>query len=145
MTVPGVLGNDTDAETDPLTAVRDDDVSHGNLTLNSDGSFTYTPTALYSGPDSFTYHANDGSADSNVVTVSLTIAPAISYRRSFWTASGSLRHGECHGDRLPLQLRRHQRRHSGRRRLERGRHRYPGVVRNGIWYLSNSLSAGSPT
>ena len=44
--------------------------AHGSLTLNADGSFTYTPAANYNGPDSFTYKANDGQADSNVATVS---------------------------------------------------------------------------
>ena len=74
---PGVLGNDTDADLDPLTAVLDTDVSHGSLALSADGSFGYTPTGGYSGPDSFTYHASDGTAGSNVVTVSLTVtAPA---------------------------------------------------------------------
>ena len=48
-------------------------MSHGTLTLNADGGFTYTPNAGFSGPDSFTYHANDGTADSNIVTVSLGI------------------------------------------------------------------------
>ena len=47
--------------------------AHGTLTLNANGSFTYTPTANYNGADSFTYKANDGTADSNVATVSLTI------------------------------------------------------------------------
>ncbi len=70
---PGVLGNDTDADSDPLTAVLVSDVSHGTLNLASDGGFTYTPTGGYSGPDSFTYKANDGTADSNTVTVSLTV------------------------------------------------------------------------
>ena len=70
---PGVLANDTDANSDPLTAVLNANVTHGSLTLNANGSFTYTPTTGYSGPDSFTYHANDGTADSNVVTVSLTV------------------------------------------------------------------------
>ena len=70
---PGVLANDTDANGDPLTAVLDANVTHGSLTLNANGSFTYTPTTGYSGPDSFTYHANDGTANSNVVTVSLTV------------------------------------------------------------------------
>ena len=70
---PGVLANDTDADTDPLTAVLDANVTHGSLTLNANGSFTYTPTTGYSGPDSFTYHAHDGTANSNVVTVSLTV------------------------------------------------------------------------
>jgi VCBS repeat-containing protein len=69
----GVLGNDSDVESDPLTAVLDTDVTHGTLTLNPDGSFTYTPDANYHGPDSFTYHANDGALDSNVATVTITV------------------------------------------------------------------------
>ena len=48
------------------------------MALNANGGFTYTPTTGYSGPDSFTYHANDGTADSNIVTVSLTVNAAAS-------------------------------------------------------------------
>ena len=70
---PGVLADDTDADGDTLTAVLDFDVAHGSLTLNSDGSFSYQPTAGYSGPDSFTYTANDGTADSNTATVTITV------------------------------------------------------------------------
>ena len=70
---PGVLANDTDANSDPLTAVLNANVTHGTLALNANGGFTYTPTTGYSGPDSFTYHANDGTANSNIVTVSLTV------------------------------------------------------------------------
>jgi VCBS repeat-containing protein len=73
---PGVLANDTDANSDSLTAVLDATVSHGTLSLNASGGFTYTPTPGYNGSDSFTYHANDGSANSNVVTVSLTVTAA---------------------------------------------------------------------
>ena len=58
---PGVLGNDTDADGDPLTAVLVSGPAHGTLTLNADGSFTYTPDANYNGPDSFTYKASDGT------------------------------------------------------------------------------------
>ena len=68
-----MLANDTDADGDALTAVVVSGPSHGTLTLNANGSFTYTPTAGYYGADSFTYKANDGLADSNVATVSLTI------------------------------------------------------------------------
>src|SRR5262249_53289120 len=49
--------------------------TRGSLTLNADGSFTYTPSANYNGTDSFTYKANDGTADSNVATVNIKVAP----------------------------------------------------------------------
>ena len=81
---PGVLANDTDANGDPLTAVLNANVTHGSLTLNANGGFTYTPTAGYSGPDSFTYHANDGTADSNIVTVSLTVNAPPAPLRGWW-------------------------------------------------------------
>jgi len=70
---PGVLCNDTDVEGSPLTAIRVNGPGHGTLTLNASGSFTYTASASYTGPDSFTYKANDGTADSNVATVNLTV------------------------------------------------------------------------
>ena len=71
--MPGVLGNDSDPQGSPLTVVKVSDPAHGTLTLNSNGSFTYTPTANYNGPDSFTYKVNDGLLDSNVATVNLTV------------------------------------------------------------------------
>jgi VCBS repeat-containing protein len=47
--------------------------SHGTLTLNTNGTFTYTPAANYNGGDSFTFKANDGTVDSNVSTFNVTI------------------------------------------------------------------------
>src|SRR5204863_165228 len=44
------------------------------FSLNANGSFSYTPVANYNGTDTFTYKANDGSLDSNTVTVTITIA-----------------------------------------------------------------------
>ena len=73
---PGVLGNDTDPEDDPLDAVLVSEASHGQVTLQPDGSFTYTPEANYTGPDSFSYLAYDGNADSEIVTVAITVTPA---------------------------------------------------------------------
>src|SRR5207248_1682007 len=49
--------------------------SHGTLTLNQDGSFTYTPAANFSGSDTFTYALNDGVVDSAPATVTITINP----------------------------------------------------------------------
>jgi VCBS repeat-containing protein/parallel beta-helix repeat protein len=68
-----VLGNDSDVENSPLTAVKVTDPAHGTVTLSSNGTYTYSPAANYNGPDSFTYKANDGTGDSNVVTVSITV------------------------------------------------------------------------
>jgi VCBS repeat-containing protein len=70
---PGVLGNDTDPDGNPLTATVVAGPAHGSMTLNANGSFSYTPAANYTGPDSFTYKANDGTSDSNVATVAITI------------------------------------------------------------------------
>jgi VCBS repeat-containing protein len=73
---PGVLGNDTDTDAgDTLSAVLVSGPANGALTLNSDGSFAYTPNANWSGQDSFTYKANDGSVDSNIATVNITVNP----------------------------------------------------------------------
>ena len=70
---PGVLSNDSDPDGDTLTAIKVTNPSHGTVTLNSNGSFTYTPSANYNGTDSFTYQANDGQANSNTATVTITI------------------------------------------------------------------------
>lgn len=71
--IAGVLANDTDMDLDTLTAILVSNPSHGALTLNSNGSFTYTPATGFAGSDSFTYKANDGTADSNTATVSITV------------------------------------------------------------------------
>ena len=73
---PGVLGNDTDADGDTLTAAKVAGPSHGTAALSASGGFTYTPAAGYTGDDSFTYRASDGQADSNTATVSITVTPA---------------------------------------------------------------------
>jgi VCBS repeat-containing protein len=72
---PGVLEGDTDPDGDAISAVLASGPSHGTLTLNANGSFTYTPNLNYFGADSFTYRASDGAATSNLATVSLTIQP----------------------------------------------------------------------
>jgi VCBS repeat-containing protein len=73
VTAPGVLSNDTDPEGDALTASLVDPAGQGLVNLNTDGSFTYTPGNNFSGTDSFTYRASDGSAESNIATATITV------------------------------------------------------------------------
>ncbi|MDX1430905.1 MAG: cadherin-like domain-containing protein, partial [Gammaproteobacteria bacterium] len=69
-------GPDFDPDPDTLNVTLVSGPSNAlSFTLNSDGSFDYTPTADYNGPDSFTYKVNDGVADSNVATVSIDVTP----------------------------------------------------------------------
>ena len=69
---PSVLGNDVSSES--LTAYLISGPSNAaSFAFNSDGSFTYTPTADFNGTDTFTYKANDGDLDSNVTTVTITV------------------------------------------------------------------------
>ncbi|MBN2474997.1 MAG: tandem-95 repeat protein [Pirellulales bacterium] len=70
---PGLLENDEDIDGDSLSAVLVDDVQHGTLTLRADGSFTYTPDAGFNEDDRFTYVVNDGTEDSDPVTVGIVV------------------------------------------------------------------------
>ena len=70
-----VLGNDSDVDHDDavLTASLLDSTSHGALTFNADGTFTYVPDPEFSGIDRFTYLANDGLVDSKTATVEIQV------------------------------------------------------------------------
>lgn len=70
---PGVLLNDSDPDSTALTAALVTGPAHGVLTLNADGSFTYTPNAGYTGSDAFTYEARDLTSSSNAATVAITV------------------------------------------------------------------------
>ena len=70
-----VLANDSDLDGNPLTVSLVTGPANGGLVLNPNGGFVYTPTANYFGPDSFTYRASDGSLQSAITTVSLTLTP----------------------------------------------------------------------
>jgi len=70
--VAGTLSG-SDVEGSTLTFTQVTGPAHGTLVLNTDGTYTYTPAANYFGADSFTYKVNDGTTDSAVATVSLTV------------------------------------------------------------------------
>jgi hypothetical protein len=71
----GVLANDTDPDGDALTAIKVSDPANGAVELASDGSFTFVPNDNFDGTDSFTYKANDGTADSSAATVEIVVDP----------------------------------------------------------------------
>src|SRR4051794_40880692 len=68
-------GNDPDDDASTLTFAVDTNVAHGSLSCSTAGSCQYAPVANYSGPDSFTYHAEDphGAASASA-TVTLNVS-----------------------------------------------------------------------
>jgi VCBS repeat-containing protein len=70
---PALLANDVDGDGDPLSVALVTRPMHGTLTLNADGSFSYTPYANYQGVDGFSYVATDGPGTSDVAAVTLSI------------------------------------------------------------------------
>ncbi len=71
--VTGVLANDEDAEGDTLAVTLVDDVTHGTLALQSDGTFTYRPEENFFGTDQFTYRVEDGEDTSATAVVTLNV------------------------------------------------------------------------
>ena len=76
VSVPGLLGNDGDVDGNPLFAVLVSGPANGGLTLNANGSFSYTHNGGVSTSDGFTYKLNDGTADGNIATVGITVTSA---------------------------------------------------------------------
>jgi hypothetical protein len=68
-----LLANDTDPEGDTLTTLLAGEPAHGEVRLNPDGSFTYTPASGFTGGDSFAYYVQDGVDISESATVSLDV------------------------------------------------------------------------
>ena len=82
----------TDPNNDPLTYSIVTQPAHGTITAGTTASRTYTPATDYTGPDSFTFKANDGTVDSNIATVSIAVnnpgSGSYNYAPGF-TATGS--------------------------------------------------------
>ena len=68
-----VLVNDSDIDDDNLTVIGNTDPNNGLVTVNPDGTFTYTPDSDFNGSDSFTYTVSDGNNGTATATVNLTI------------------------------------------------------------------------
>jgi hypothetical protein len=86
----GVLANDTDPQNLPLTAQLALPPSHGQVVLQPDGSFTYTPTPGYAGTDSFSYTASDGEFTSSPATVTIKVAvPPVAIDHTYTVPGGT--------------------------------------------------------
>ena len=72
---PGLLGNDTDADGDTLTATLLGAPVSGTATISANGALRYEPNAGFSGDDSLTYRACDPSTACATATVRLTVVP----------------------------------------------------------------------
>jgi hypothetical protein len=79
---PGVLGNDTDADADPLSISQVFVPAGGTLlgetlVVDLDGSFEYTPPTGFTGVRTWRYEATDGTDPADYVDIVFTIeAPA---------------------------------------------------------------------
>ena len=71
----GVLANDTDIDGPTLSAMLVSGPSNAAaFGFNADGSFSYTPLPGFTGVDTFDYKADDGTDDSNLATVTITVS-----------------------------------------------------------------------
>ncbi len=70
-----VLANDSDPDGDALSAVLEQAPASGSLSLNANGTFSYTPSPGFVGQVAFTYRASDGEALSGVATATFVVTP----------------------------------------------------------------------
>ena len=71
-----LIGNDTDADGDPLSILSVSATSSNGGTVSlSSGTVTYTPAANFNGTDTFTYIVTDGLGGTDIATVTVTVTP----------------------------------------------------------------------
>jgi hypothetical protein len=70
---PGVLANDNDPDGGSLIAVLVSSTANGDVALNQDGSFIYTPNLGFSGEDTFSYKISDGALSSEAAEVAIMV------------------------------------------------------------------------
>ena len=69
-----VATNDSDLDGDAITFSAVTEPSNGALIWNTDGTFTYTPDAEFSGTDSFTYQTTDADGATETAEVTINVA-----------------------------------------------------------------------
>ncbi|MDQ0026868.1 VCBS repeat-containing protein [Variovorax paradoxus] len=101
-----IVGSDVDGDT--LTYTKGSDPSHGTVTVNADGTYTYTPGANFNGTDSFTVTVSDGHGGTTTSTVNVTVnpvndAPSTTVNNAGVVSEGSLPGGIPAAGEPPLQ------------------------------------------
>jgi hypothetical protein len=71
---PGVLANDRDGNGDELSAILVEGPSHGTASVLASGGLVYTPNEGFSGTETVTYRAGDGSLQSDITTITINVA-----------------------------------------------------------------------
>jgi len=90
-----VIGTDVDGDT--LTYTKGTDPSHGTVTVNADGTYTYTPGANFNGTDSFTVTVSDGQGGTTTSTVNVTVNPVNDAPSAIVTAPEAVSEGSLPG------------------------------------------------
>ena len=73
VTIP-VLANDVDVDGNPLQVTAVTQGTKGAVTINANGTVTYTPALNTNGADAFTYTISDGNGGSDTATVTVSVA-----------------------------------------------------------------------
>ena len=69
-----VLGNDSDVDGDTLSVLAETKNTFvGSVTINTDGSYTYTPNENFYGKDTFSYTVIDGNGGTDTADVIITV------------------------------------------------------------------------
>ncbi len=106
-----VTGTDTDG--DQLTFSTSMQPNHGSVTVNPNGTYTYTPNPDYNGPDSFTILVSDGKGGTTTIPVNITVTPGndapagkgdSQTTKEETPVSGAVRGTDPDGDRLTFSL-----------------------------------------
>ncbi|HKR64703.1 MAG TPA: Ig-like domain-containing protein [Thermoanaerobaculia bacterium] len=86
----GVLANDLEVESKPLTAILVSSTTHGTIALSSDGGFTYVNDGSSATTDAFTYKASNGvsTSDAATVTIAITDAAPVALNDTFSATAG---------------------------------------------------------